>query len=344
MTTAFFTDKHFAAHTQPGHPEHAGRLEAVVALLQDTGTWQRLAHLADVMPATDEQILAVHTARYLKTLAATANMQYGTYFGADTYLTPQSYNLARLAAGGTLAVVDAVLGGEAQNGIAAIRPPGHHATPQTGMGFCLLSNIAMAARHALARHGLQRVAIVDYDVHHGNGTQDCLYDDPRVLFISSHQAPLYPGTGAIGETGRSDGRGYTVNIPLPAATGDDAFATLYADFVRPILARYAPQLLLVSAGFDAHWVDPLAGLSLSLAGYDQLCRLMLQAADDVCEGKVIFVMEGGYDLQALSHGWLNIARRLLGDEALSDPLGLAPMAQDLPDGLLERLREQHRLA
>ncbi len=343
MKTAFFTHASFALHTQAGHPEHAGRLEAVVAQLQDTGLWDALQHLTDVSPATDEQLLAVHEAAYLKRLAATAHRQYGTYFGADTYILPESYDLARLAAGGVVAVVDAVLRGDAPNGIAAVRPPGHHATPDTGMGFCLLSNVAIAARHAIRTHGLERVAVVDYDVHHGNGTQDCLYDDPQVLFISSHQSPLYPGTGALSETGIGPGAGYTVNIPLSAETGDAAFEELYTEFVGPMLQRYAPQLILVSVGFDAHWVDPLARLGLSLPGYDMLAQAMIQAAQTLCDGRVVFVMEGGYDLRALSHGWANIARRLLGRDDLSDPLGAAPADHSLPSGLLARLRDTHHL-
>jgi len=342
MTTAFFTDTRFALHTQAGHPEHAGRLSAVIELFKTENVWESLHHIS-ATPATNAQILAVHTQEYLDLLASTAAMPRGGNFGLDTYIVPQSYELARLAAGGVAGVVDAVMDGTAQNGIAAVRPPGHHATPSMGMGFCLLGNVAIAARHAIATHRIQRVAIVDYDVHHGNGTQDCLYQHPDVLFVSSHQSPLYPGTGMITEIGAGAGKGFTANIPLPPRTGDTGFKQVYAGFVATLLRRFAPQLILVSAGFDAHWVDPLANLGLSLAGYDFLARQMMALADELCAGRIVFVMEGGYDLQALSHGWLNIARALLGAEGISDPLGASPYDVPLDATFLARLHQLHAL-
>lgn len=341
MTTAFFTEPRFQLHTQAGHPEHAGRLTAVVDLLEQYQLLDDL-HQIEAQPATDEQILAVHKQNYLDFLASTALLDGGTFLGMDTYIMPESYELARLAAGGVCAIVDAILHGEANNGIAAVRPPGHHATPSQGMGFCLFSNIAIAAKHARQRFGLQRIAIVDFDVHHGNGTQDALYDDD-ILFISSHQSPLYPGTGRINETGKRTGQGYTVNIPLPAGTGDDAFEALYTGFVSDVLRRDQPQLLLISAGFDAHFVDPLANLHLSLSGFHQISRHLMTLADELCGGKIAFVMEGGYDLTALSHGWLNIAYGLLGQDHFQDPIGHAPRQKPLDTQLVEQLREIHDL-
>jgi acetoin utilization deacetylase AcuC-like enzyme len=342
MPTAFFTDERFASHTFPGHPEHAGRLEAVVSLLKSAGMWDRLQHVAAV-PANQEQLLLIHEPRYLDALAVTAQLPFTSHMGADTYITPDSYHLAQIAAGGVIAVVDSVMGGETHNGMACVRPPGHHARPQHGMGFCLLNNIAIAARHALKTYQLERVAIVDFDVHHGNGTQDALYDDPQVLFISSHQSPFYPGTGAINQIGSGAGKGFTVNIPVPAGTGDASLMELYNEIVAPILQRYKPQLLLVSAGFDAHFVDPLAQLQLSLVGYDYLTRLLIRLADALCDGRIVFVMEGGYDLTALSHGWLNIANALLGMSTLSDPLGLSPYEKPPSPALLEQLKVIHQL-
>ena len=343
MTTAFFTDKRFAAHTYAGHPEHAGRLEAVIQRLQTGGVWDALHHIS-AEPANDEQLLAVHTRRYLDELAATAKIPGGTHLGVDTYIVPESYELARLAAGGVISVVDAVMKGEADNGIAAVRPPGHHATPTTGMGFCLLSNIAIAARHALNAHHLERVAIVDFDVHHGNGTQGALYNSKNVLFVSSHQSPLYPGTGGMDETGSGEGKGFTVNIPLPPGTGDPGIMRVYEEIVIPILQRYDPQLVLVSAGFDAHWVDPLAQLELSSHGFDYITRILIKFARSACEGRIIFVMEGGYDLNALSFGWLNIASALLDRDSIPDPYGAAKNARMLPDSLLKNLKSVHSLA
>jgi acetoin utilization deacetylase AcuC-like enzyme len=340
--TAFFSDDRFALHTLPGHPEHAGRLEAVVDLLKQTDVWDELNHLS-AEAASLEQLQLVHQKRYLDAIATTAHLDKTSYWGADTYITPNSYELARLAVGGVLAVVDCVMKNEADNGIAAVRPPGHHATPATAMGFCLFSNIAIAARYALQTYNLQQVAIVDFDVHHGNGTQDALYDTSQVLFVSSHQSPFYPGTGLVNEIGIGEGRGYTLNMPLPAGTGDKGIKRLYENIVAAVLRRYKPQLILVSAGFDAHFVDPLASLQLSLGGYDQLTRLLMGLADELCEGKIIFVMEGGYDLTALSYGWLNIANALLGKDTVNDPLGESPYEKPLPEKLFEQIKTIHQL-
>jgi acetoin utilization deacetylase AcuC-like enzyme len=344
MSTAFYTEERFSQHTIDGHPEHAGRLEAVIQLLKAQGVFEKLRHV-EAQPASDAQILSIHTQRYLDMLAKTAQIPGGTQLGLDTYIVPQSYELARLAAGGVIAVTEAVWRGDTDNGIAAVRPPGHHATPTMGMGFCLLSNVAIAARSLVQNQGAERIAIIDYDVHHGNGTQDCLYDDPAVLLVSSHQSPLYPGTGAINETGSGKGEGFTANVPLPPGTGDDGILQIYEEFVLPVVRKFAPQLLIISAGFDAHWVDPLAQTQLSLSGYDALARTLIGLAEEVCEGKIVFVMEGGYDLQALSHGWLNIANTLLRNEvALSDPHGSAPFERPLPGSLIDQLCDVHRIA
>jgi len=335
MTVAFFTHETFDQHTQRGHPEHAGRLQAVRELLKSSGIWDDFTHL-DAAPATDAQILGVHTPRYLEILKATSQPTGRDNFGLDTYITRQSHDLARLAAGGVIAVVESVAMKQTQTGIAAVRPPGHHATPAMGMGFCLLSSVAIAAHYAAHTLGLERVAIVDFDVHHGNGTQDCLYEDARTLFISSHQSPLYPGTGAFRERGNGKGENLTLNLPVPANTGDTALQTLYTDVVIPMLTDYNPQLIIVSAGFDAHWIDPLATLSVSLSGFHGLVRQLIETANHLCDGKIVFVMEGGYDLPALSHGWLNIAYALLGKDLFSDPHGKASNDLPLDKSLLER--------
>ena len=342
MAVAFATDSRFAAHTMQGHPENAARLEAVMHRLRQDALWGRLTHVAAEDPP-EGAITAVHTAQHLARLARTAQLNGLAMWGADTYVTPASYEVARLAAGAVMRVVDAVLNGVAQNGIAAVRPPGHHATPDEAMGFCLLNNVAIAVRHACRTHGLARVLIVDYDVHHGNGTQDVFYDDPSVLYVSTHQTPLYPGTGRMEEIGRGAGRGYTLNVPLPPGVGDVGYRRVFDEVVVPMAWRFRPQLIVVSLGFDAHWDDPLANMQLTLAGYDALARTLIALAEELCEGRIVFVMEGGYNVQALAHGWANVARALLGEEEGVDPLGPATGEEVPIRRILERVKHIHKL-
>ncbi len=282
----------------------------------------------------------MHTPEYLKVLQRVSDQPQQLHLDADTYAGPDALTIAKLSAGGAVEAVDAVLGGSAANGLAAIRPPGHHAMPGHGMGFCLLNNIAIAARYAQQQHGIQRVLIVDYDVHHGNGTEAMFYSDPSVLFISTHQYPLYPGTGAVTDIGTKGGEGYTINIPLPPSSGDANYRRVFDEIVWKAAERYAPELILVSAGFDAHWRDPLAGMQLTLDGYAHLTRELMRMADQLCGGKIVFVLEGGYDLDALSGGVGNVARLLLGDAAV-DTLGKPTYPRPEPeiDALIAMIKQ-----
>ena len=344
MITACLTHERFTEHDYPRHPEHAGRIEAVWRELETQGLSKKLLRI-EPQPASDEQILAAHSRAHLGILVDIAAQERRVLIDQDTYALPVSLEVARLAAGAVIGAVDALADATADNALAIVRPPGHHATPQRPMGFCLLNNVAIAARHAQAQHGIKRVAIFDYDVHHGNGTQDIFYSDPSVYFASIHQSPFYPGTGALAETGAGEGRGSTLNLPIPGGHGDETYKRLFAEVVAPAIQRFAPDLLVVSAGFDAHWADPLASMQLSLSGYDWLARECLTLARRLCGGKVIFVMEGGYDLPALAHGWRNVARAALSLSGLCDPYGAAREA--LParhvDNLIERARRLHGL-
>lgn len=342
MTTAYVTDTRFAEHDMRGHPEHAGRLIGITRQLEGDQLLKRFARLLAV-DADDASLLAVHRDDYLRRLARIAQGHSQVMFGSDTYVLPVSYEIARLAAGAVMRAVDAVMTGEADNGLAAIRPPGHHACPGVGMGFCLLNNVAIAARHAQARYGLDRVLIIDYDVHHGNGTQDIFYADPTVLYVSIHQSPLYPGTGAAGETGVDAGEGFTLNIPLPPGVGDAGYREVMDRIISPVARRFQPDLILVSVGFDAHFMDPLAGMRLSLGGYDWLARAVIALADELCVGRLVFVLEGGYDIDVLGHGWANLGRALLGDAEVIDPSGPWPGAERPVDGLLDAIRRLHKL-
>lgn len=341
MTIVYATHPRFTEHDLAGHPEHAGRIRAVWQRLEEGGLISRMRSI-ELPLAAPEQIRAVHHESYLAILERTATFDRTVRLDADTYVCPTSYEIARLAAGGGAAAAQAVASGQARAGLAVLRPPGHHAEPDRGMGFCLLNNIAIAARAAQAA-GAVRIFIVDIDVHHGNGTEAAFYDDETVLFLSLHQYPLYPGTGHVDEIGRGAGVGYTINIPIPPGEGDPAYATLFDQIVWPAAARFRPDLMLVSAGFDAHWADPLAGMRLSLSGYGHLCAELIKMANDLCAGRIIFFMEGGYNLDALSHGVCNIARLLLG-EPIVDPLGPAStQGSGRIADLVERLKGVHQL-
>lgn len=325
MTTAYVSDARYIEHDFPGHVEHAGRIQAVWEQLEQQNILPQLLHL----PATsvsDEQILSGHSHGLLQRLNDVSLQDRVVRIDQDTYGLPISLEIARLAAGGVITAVDAVLSGAAENALSIVRPPGHHATPERAMGFCLLNNIAIAARHAQDYHGISRILVIDYDVHHGNGTQDIFYDDASVLFVSLHQSPYYPGTGNLDEIGAGPGHGFTLNLPIAAGHGDESYQDLFEHIVEPVARRFDPELTLISAGFDAHWVDPLASMRLSLSGYDWLARRCISLAEQHCGGKIVFVMEGGYDLPALAHGWCNIAYALLGQDTLSDPYGDAPSA------------------
>ncbi|MCY3917788.1 MAG: histone deacetylase [Chloroflexi bacterium] len=342
MTTAYLTDDSFTQHNHPQHPEHAGRIEAVWQALGAAGLSDQLRQIRPT-PASDEQILAVHTREHLERLVAVSQGDRLVRLDPDTYALPASYDAARLAAGAVIGAVDAVLSTQADNALAIVRPPGHHATTDRQMGFCLLNNIAIAARQAQSRHGFDKVLILDYDVHHGNGTNDIFYADPSVLFISLHQYPHYPGSGALNEVGEDEGRGATINIPLPAGHGDASYRELFTEIVVPAIERFQPDLMLISAGFDAHFADPLASMQLTLAGYDYLARECIKQAERLCEGRIVFVMEGGYHLTALAHGWSNIARALLDKDEISDPYG-SPQSGINSDiqSLIGQLRQIHR--
>jgi acetoin utilization deacetylase AcuC-like enzyme len=294
-------------------------------------------------PVGDDLIATVHTERLINMLHWIEQQNEDVWFDGDTYTVPGSVEIARLAAGGVVRAVDAVLKGEAANGLAAVRPPGHHALAGRGMGFCILGNVPIAARFAQQQHGLSRVMIVDYDVHHGNGTQDMFFEDDSVLFISSHQSPFYPGSGLIHEIGAGRGKGYTLNIPLQGGHGDASYAALYRDVIWPAARRFKPELILVSAGFDAHWTDPLAMMRLSLTGYAHLTRELIGMAEELCGGKIVFALEGGYNLEALAHGVRNIAHALLGQDEISDPLGARSGQEPDVAPLIDRLRQIHSL-
>jgi acetoin utilization deacetylase AcuC-like enzyme len=273
----------------------------------------------------------------------------GGYLDAgDTVASPGSWKAAATAAGASIGAVDAVMRDEATASFAVVRPLGHHATPTEAMGFCIINNAAVAAAHAREVYGLKRILLVDFDVHHGNGTQDTFYHDPTVLYFSSHQYPAYPGTGALDETGIGEGAGFTVNVPLPAYVGDAGFIQAYETILRPIADRFEPELVIVSAGYDAHWRNSayVHGIHerMTVSGLSAISRILQEITEKHCPGKLAGILEGGYDLEALAYGVCGTLRTWLGDTEIDDPIG-PPPAGDLIDPditeLLDKVKKMH---
>lgn len=340
-TTGIVFDPIFFKHDQSGHPESAKRLESIVSRLKEKSLFDKVTQLKSRLAEIDE-ITICHTKEYIEYVKEFCE-KGGGYFDPDTYSNKYSFLAAATAVGSSVDLTKAVIEGELKNGFALLRPPGHHALANRSMGFCLFGNIAIAANVALTQPGINKVAIVDFDVHHGNGTQALVGDDLNILFISTHQYPFYPGTGSIREIGQGDSEGTVVNIPLQAGVGDNGFKMVYETVVIPSLERFKPDLILVSAGYDAHWDDPLANLNLSLSGFDWVTSQLIKSAQEICSGKIIFFLEGGYNLDVLSYGVSNAIRRLLGNSTIEDLIGKSNQTEPEIPKLLNELKKIHSL-
>lgn len=297
------------AHFEAGHPERPERVETIKKTLGENGLWEDFLKL-DPYEISDKVMYGVHEERYLNKLEEICRL--GQYYDMDTYTTPDSWLLAHNAAGGAIAIADYVWTRKAKRGFALTRPPGHHATANRAMGFCLLNNIALAAEYLICENNAKRVAIIDIDLHHGNGTQEIFYRRGDVVYISTHQFPHYPGTGALNETGYGNGDRATVNIPMPPMSGDTAFLTTHDEIILPLLDRFKPEMLLVSYGFDAHFRDPLGYLLLTTEGYGQIIDRLVGWSDENCSGRIALFLEGGYDLEAAKSCSRAVAAALLG--------------------------------
>jgi len=289
------TDRFVEHDTPPGHPERPERAEVMDAI---AARWrERGGEVVAPRAATHEQLLRVHDADYVRRISDTAGQ--ATALDADTYTSPDSYEIALLAAGGAVDAIERVMDGRHRSALALVRPPGHHAEHARAMGFCLFNNVAIAAAHARAL-GAARVAIVDFDVHHGNGTQHAFEADASVLYVSTHQYPYYPGTGAADEVGVGDGAGFTVNLPLEAGAASDDYRIVFDEIIGPVVRQFQPEALLISAGFDAHEQDPLAMMRLTTQSFAAMTSSLREMADDCCDGRIALVTEGGYHLHAFA--------------------------------------------
>lgn len=330
LRTGLVIDTRYQDH-QPGqhHPERPARIGG---LLRAVESYQRsgLSRFAPRL-ATEEEIALIHDTAHIGRVAATAGQDHFA-FDADTHVSAQSYETARLATGGLLSILEAVMEREIDNGFALVRPPGHHAERNRAMGFCLFNSAAIGAQYLREKFGLKRVLLMDWDLHHGNGSQHSFYDDPGVLYASTHQYPYYPGTGAAEEVGQGAGTGYTLNLPIPAGWGDAEYQHLFQTIIDPICRQFDPEFVLISAGFDAHVRDPLGGLQVTEEGFSALARVLLRIARDHAQGRCAALLEGGYDLVGLEKSTLRVLDEM-GGENLDTALPEADSRPLLPQVL-----------
>ena len=343
MEVGFVYDPIYLEHDTGQHVENANRLEVIISHFEQTQLKQQLTHIKP-RAATIEELSLVHHEQYISHIQEKAH-KGGGWLDADTVMSPNSYQAAIYAAGGVIRATEAVMDREVGSAFALVRPPGHHATSQRAMGFCLFNNVAIATKYALAKYKLERILIIDFDVHHGNGTQATFYDDPRVLYISTHQYPFYPGTGSTDETGVGEAKGATVNRPLPAGCGDAECLQTFEQIIVPRARRFNPRLILVSAGYDSHWADGLALMQVSVTGFGQIVKIIKGLADELCSGGLVFTLEGGYHPQALPYSVKATFDVLLGNANIEDPLGQSPRRFATPSiaSLIKAIKKIHNL-
>jgi len=324
LRTGLVVDARYQDHyTGRNHPERPTRISTLLTLVEN---YHRpgMKHFAP-RSATPEEIALIHDSTHIGRVAATAEKNYFA-FDADTPVSSQSYATALLATGGLLTLLEAIMTREVDNGFALVRPPGHHAERNRAMGFCLFNSAAIGAQYLREKFGLQRILVMDWDVHHGNGTQHSFYDDPGILYVSTHQYPYYPGTGAAEEIGQGQGEGYTVNLPIPAGWGNEEYQELFQGVIDPICRQFDPQFVLISAGFDAHSRDPLGGMEVTEEGFGMMARILLRLARDHAQGRCAAILEGGYDLEGLQKSVVRVLEEMAGDTLVNALPQLEPRA------------------
>jgi acetoin utilization deacetylase AcuC-like enzyme len=333
----------YLEHDTGLHCETASRLITIMSYLKNVGTMDRLIPIKP-QAATVEQIARIHSPSYISGIESFAK-RGGGYLDGDTIASPASYETAIYAAGGVISAVDAVMSGDVTYSFALVRPPGHHAIRDAAMGFCIFNNIAIAARDAIAKHKLERVLIVDFDVHHGNGTQDAFYSESDVLYFSTHQYPFYPGSGDVDEIGSGKGEGYTVDVPMPGGCGDAEYMRAFEEILVPVTKRYKPQLILVSAGYDAHWADSISSMQVTTTGYAKMTAILKNLADEICGGKLVFALEGGYNVESLAESVDATINVLPGSPKTYDTLGKPRRSWSPPDteDLFRSIKTTHNI-
>ena len=328
-------DKLYVDHDNGmGHPESQERILAIVDMLKFTKLFDEVVRI-EPRDATKEEITLVHTTKHYDNIASTKGKSK-VFLDADTSTCPVSFDAALRAAGGMISAIDSVLSGEVDRAFPLVRPPGHHAEADRAMGFCLFNNVAVGAAYLTEVKGLERVLVIDWDIHHGNGTQHIFYDTSKVLYFSTHQYPFYPGTGAAEEVGSGDGRGYTVNVPMEPGMGDDEFIQIFEEILKPIIDQYKPEFILVSAGFDIYFEDPLGGMKVSPEGFAKLTRLLTDEADKICDGKIVFLLEGGYNLDGLWISTKEVIEELLDKKKTEYKLSVS---ETNVDSLIENIKK-----
>ena len=345
MKTGLVFDPVYLKHDTGTHSEHAGRLKCILSAIQQSRLDSALIRIAP-RPATLDEVALIHSKSHVQFIHDVAN-DGGGYIDSDTVISADSYEAALYAAGGAIRSAEEVIERHVDCAFALVRPPGHHATFNRAMGFCLFNNIAIATRYLQKKYQTARVAIVDFDVHHGNGTQSAFYADSGVLYISTHQYPLFPGTGQIDETGSGAACGTNINIPLPPGCGDKEYIQVFETIIKPALIRYKPEIILVSAGYDSHWADELASMQCSIKGFVRMTSIIKDLAAELCQNRVVFILEGGYHLAALAASVMATLEVLTGaniDEII-DPIGPPLYETGHPDirGLIRQILKIHAL-
>jgi acetoin utilization deacetylase AcuC-like enzyme len=328
IETGIVKDARYMRHKTGGfHPESPQRLEAVYDMLESSHMSGKFIEI-ESRYASEDEIGMIHSQSYIERVASTSGKKR-TFLDPDTETSPESFDIAKLAVGGLLNAVDSVVEGHVNNAFAFIRPPGHHAEKSRAAGFCIFNNVAVGALHAIKKYNMKKILIVDWDLHHGNGTQHSFYDDPRVLYFSTHQYPFYPGSGSVNEIGHGAGLGYTINVPLRRGPGDAEFLRIFKRVLEPVALEYKPDMVMLSAGFDIYFKDPLGGMKVTPAGFRDMIRVLLNIADACCHGRFVVTLEGGYNIQGLRDSVKSVLLEMKGETYQSEQdLSAAEAAAD----------------